>query len=283
MASGAVAAAVSRNGGIRMDTNSSFLPSRSERAADGPADATAEGSSRRWSDQPGRLPGLTFARFLTTTPELDEVARFLVGLLSWPVGATGAVIARGRGDEVEILASYLEPQEAEPGDDCRESTVRDIRDAITATGGSHAVLWTEHDHASCLPLAAWPLGAGTGEPNSLVLFLAAARPRRTVAERVIGIPDVLSVYLAGSTTASGTTGRPAAEDWIHGVAHLSPRQARILSLLAEDLTMHQIASRIGFSESTVRMESLAIYRALGVHDRRHAVEAAGSLGNPTHP
>jgi hypothetical protein len=27
------------------------------------------------------------------------------------------------------------------------------------------------------------------------------------------------------------------------------------------------------------MESLAIYRALGVHDRRHAVEAAGSLGS----
>ena len=82
---------------------------------------------------------------------------------------------------------------------------------------------------------------------------------------------------------SASSGYPMSSRCTDGVAPLSPHQARILSLLAEDLTMHQIASRIGFSESTVRMESLAIYRALGVHDRRHAVEAAGSLGDQAHP
>jgi len=49
-------------------------------------------------------------------------------------------------------------------------------------------------------------------------------------------------------------------------------------MMAHDLTMQQIASRIGFSDSTVRMESLAIYRALNVHDRHHAVERARELG-----
>ena len=55
-------------------------------------------------------------------------------------------------------------------------------------------------------------------------------------------------------------------------------EARVLELMAHDLTMQQIASRIGFSDSTVRMESLAIYRALGVHDRHQAVETARSSG-----
>ena len=42
--------------------------------------------------------------------------------------------------------------------------------------------------------------------------------------------------------------------------------------------MQQIAGRIGFSESTVRIDSLAIYRALGVHDRHQAVATGVLLG-----
>ena len=49
-------------------------------------------------------------------------------------------------------------------------------------------------------------------------------------------------------------------------------------MMAGDLTLQQIASRIGFSDSTVRMESIAVDRALGVHDRRHSVSAARQWG-----
>jgi DNA-binding NarL/FixJ family response regulator len=59
---------------------------------------------------------------------------------------------------------------------------------------------------------------------------------------------------------------------------LTPRQCRILHLLAHGLTNPQIAARVGFSTSTVRLETLKIFRALGVHDRVRAVEAAHSLG-----
>ena len=59
---------------------------------------------------------------------------------------------------------------------------------------------------------------------------------------------------------------------------LSERQSRILELMAHDLTMQQIASRIGFSDSTVRMESLAIYRALGVHDRHQRRRGRAVVG-----
>jgi DNA-binding CsgD family transcriptional regulator len=57
-------------------------------------------------------------------------------------------------------------------------------------------------------------------------------------------------------------------------AELSPRQRLILEGMEQGLTNRQIATRIGFSESTVRMESMAIYRFFGVHSRTEAVAAA---------
>lgn len=59
---------------------------------------------------------------------------------------------------------------------------------------------------------------------------------------------------------------------------ISPRQLAILQGMAEGLTNRQIAARICFSESTVRLESMAIYRHFGVHSRSQAVAAALASG-----
>lgn len=59
---------------------------------------------------------------------------------------------------------------------------------------------------------------------------------------------------------------------------LSPRQLDILRLMEEGFTNARIASEILYSESTVRMESMAIYRSLGVHSRQEAVRTARQLG-----
>lgn len=60
---------------------------------------------------------------------------------------------------------------------------------------------------------------------------------------------------------------------------LTERQKVILRAMARGLTNRQIASRINFSESTVRMESMAIYRLYGVHTRHDAVVAARAAGH----
>jgi DNA-binding CsgD family transcriptional regulator len=62
-------------------------------------------------------------------------------------------------------------------------------------------------------------------------------------------------------------------------APLTERQRAILHAMAIGLTNRQIASRINFSESTVRMESMAIYRTYGVHSRAAAVAAARTAGH----
>lgn len=69
---------------------------------------------------------------------------------------------------------------------------------------------------------------------------------------------------------------PAREE---AAAPLTARQQAILAAMARGLTNRQIASRINFSESTVRMESMAIYRAYGVHSRAEAVAAARAAGH----
>jgi DNA-binding CsgD family transcriptional regulator len=233
--------------------------------------STPPGEGRRWSDRPGRIPALTFARFLTTTPELDEVARFLVGLLAWPIGAVGVFVVRDHGDSIETIARYDEQLDAELPDGCDDWAEQELRDVVTAVAAGHPALWTDHDFPGCRPMAAWPLGASTGKGEVLVVVLGAPLPAKVVTERFVGVADVLAVYLAGVMSLPATTS-------VDGSVRLSPRQARVLSLLQEDLTMQQIAVRVGFSESTVRMDSLSIYRTLGVHDRRQAVLTGLELG-----
>ena len=77
-------------------------------------------------------------------------------------------------------------------------------------------------------------------------------------------------------------------DWRRGGGRprpreLSPRQLRVLEYVAQGMTNGQIARALKFSESTVRQETMAIYRFLQVPGRVEAVEVAlerGILSSP---
>ena len=55
---------------------------------------------------------------------------------------------------------------------------------------------------------------------------------------------------------------------------ISPRQIQILQGMVEGKTNHELATDLGFSVSTIRHETMAIFRALGVSDRKEAAKAA---------
>lgn len=59
---------------------------------------------------------------------------------------------------------------------------------------------------------------------------------------------------------------------------LTGRQREVLRLMADGMTNGQIARVLRFSESTVRQETMAIYRIFGVRGRAEAVEMADRLG-----
>ena len=63
-----------------------------------------------------------------------------------------------------------------------------------------------------------------------------------------------------------------------GGTQLSARQLSILCGMVEDKTNHELALELGFSVSTVRHETMRIYKALGVSDRKEAANKALLLG-----
>jgi DNA-binding CsgD family transcriptional regulator len=58
------------------------------------------------------------------------------------------------------------------------------------------------------------------------------------------------------------------------VGRLSPRQLAILRGMVEGKTNHELATEMGFSVSTIRHETMRIYQALAVSDRKEAAKKA---------
>jgi len=62
-----------------------------------------------------------------------------------------------------------------------------------------------------------------------------------------------------------------------GAPKMSDRQVQILQGMIEGKTNHELATDLGFSVSTIRHETMAIFRALGVSDRKEAAKAAQQM------
>jgi DNA-binding CsgD family transcriptional regulator len=80
----------------------------------------------------------------------------------------------------------------------------------------------------------------------------------------------------GNKSANGSGPSPASSD------NLSARQITILSHIQDGLVNMEIAKELLLSESTIRQETVRIYRVLGVGNRQDAVkrgQALGILGN----
>lgn len=83
---------------------------------------------------------------------------------------------------------------------------------------------------------------------------------------------VVGSVVAASLRLRGAEPRPApAALALEGARSLTERQLRILAFMTEGLSNFQIAQRIGYSDSTVRQETMRIYAALGFKNRVEAI------------
>jgi DNA-binding NarL/FixJ family response regulator len=232
----------------------------------------------RADDRAGDVTTMAFARMLVEQPSLDEVVRLVVALLCWPVGARGAMILTAFADHVDVIASHA-GQDLDRAEVEDQQLPSDVVAIVRAAAARRPVLATMPRSAADRIMAAWPLGTSAEGSEVLLLFLAAPVDPSLVSARVGDLADVLGVYLAGAGAADVPHPVAAVDVAVSaGAVGLTTRQLRIVELMADEFTNPQISSRIGFSTSTVRMESLRIYRALGVHDRSEAVVTARGLG-----
>ena len=158
------------------------------------------------------------------------------------------------------------------------------------------------------PMAVWPLTLPSQRVGAVQLIFTEAPTEETLRADVTGVSAVLALYLSLLTSAAPGTDRAVQSlerddrsggfsmtslSLVEGLAgeeaatpttrkatpgSLTDRQMRILGLMAKGLTNSQISKRVGFSESTVRQETMAIYRYFGVGGRREAVRLAGMRG-----
>jgi len=98
-----------------------------------------------------------------------------------------------------------------------------------------------------------------GSRTALLANLTSVRPL---------LPGAASLDGRGKST--GPRGRAEGE--------LTERQRQVLKLMADGMTNGQIARVLRFSESTVRQETMAIYRTLQVRGRAEAVQFAEDTG-----
>ena len=109
-------------------------------------------------------------------------------------------------------------------------------------------------------------------PEMQHLLQAAARRQMDVP----GMAEYIAAIL--STFSSTAKARAAAKDPDSIKILLTERELEVLELLAERLSITEIATRLHISPSTVQQHNHHIYRKLNVNNKRQAVASAIKLG-----
>jgi DNA-binding CsgD family transcriptional regulator len=114
----------------------------------------------------------------------------------------------------------------------------------------------------------------------LALVLGSGVKTIPIQENLIPILSKLGTYCL--TNFAGTSGRTSGS---YGSSSreangedLTSRQIKILELMAEGMVNVEIARELMLSESTIRQETVRIYRALGVPNRGEAAKKGRALG-----
>ena len=243
---------------------------------------------------------MEFARFLMTRPAGDRVAQYVVTRLMSVHGTRAAAICRFAPDGAPTLVgSFGLPQEAV--DSYAAHSLWDsspMSDCVIS--GEPVILLTsaevDEEYPGCAddspairaPMAVWPLALPQSAFGTLHLALPAPSAAQALLSDGAEVAVLLSLYLSLAGPALPRPSRPesAIGEPTPGTAtgqarlaeELTERQSAILARMATGQTNAQIARDIGFSESTVRQETMAIYRHLGATDRHDATRLAAERG-----
>ena len=109
----------------------------------------------------------------------------------------------------------------------------------------------------------------------IVTFKEALPENPASAPFMSSIVSLLELRVA---MAKGSNARKTLVSAPEGEVEFTERQQRILERMQDGKTNKSIARELGFSESTIRQETLRLYRSLGVNSREDAVIAARVKG-----
>ena len=116
---------------------------------------------------------------------------------------------------------------------------------------------------------------GAIQGHLVIRFSSSIVDTTRVEEIVLDYAVPLSLYLSLNHEGRRSSTAPIREDT--GSEQLTARQLSILGGMVEGKTNHELATELGFSVSTIRHETMRIYQALAVSDRKEAAKKALAL------
>ena len=222
-----------------------------------------------------------FIEWLSYHPTTEEIARALATeyLNEFPV--LGIRFGRVNSDDsVVVLGQYGYPDADKyrdrviPSEEWRSVDTDDTR-IIT---GEIRTKWTPASTMYVSNLR----DRGVIQGHLIVEFHNAIKENEKahVSDSIEDLCVPLALYLSFLSRPAGPgVGRIALpeDSLFSGSVHLSQRQLLILRGMVEGKTNHELAIELGFSVSTIRHETMRIYQALAVSDRKEAAKKALTL------
>lgn len=221
----------------------------------------------------------SFIEWLSFHPIGDEIARALVSEHLAHVKTTAIGIFRIQSDDSLILLGQYGKIEAErwpttkrAGSQWRTLTTPEF---IIATGANKNS-WAPNSKMCVISLR------DHGVIHGFIVFEflheISQRDKAGVKSEIedFAMPIALSLSFQHRETSPPRT-HPANEFYNASAEPLTQRQILILRGMVEGKTNHELASEMGFSVSTIRHETMRIFKSLAVNDRKEAAKRALDL------
>ena len=225
---------------------------------------------------------LKLISWLTYHPTCDEIARALVTDYLTEYSVQGIRFSRLQNDDsIIILGEFGFEDSAMWADRVIPSSEWRARDSEPSSflKGQRQDRWCNNSTVYLETL----LDRGVTQGHLMVAFhrSVSESDKNRVAETIRDLCVPLALYLSflcqPLSASIGTQVPGDLNSRETGAGQLSARQLSILRGMVEGKTNHELATEMGFSVSTVRHETMRIYQALSVSDRKEAAKKALAL------
>jgi DNA-binding CsgD family transcriptional regulator len=215
----------------------------------------------------------SFIEWLSYHPTPDEISRALVLDHLAPFQACCARIGLLNSDDSLTFAGEYGFEDGKKGKTFPSTEWRTWNhDAADIALGRNPNHWSEDKKLLMFQLR----HRGAIQGHLLIRFSESITHFEKVEEVVLDYAVPISLYLSlnheGRKTSAGSLDQDDT-----GSTQLTARQLSILSGMVEGKTNHELATELGFSVSTIRHETMRIYQALSVSDRKEAAKKALAL------
>ena len=221
-----------------------------------------------------------FIEWLSFHPSSEDIARALATEYLSEFSVLGIRFGRLNSDDsIVVLGQFGYPDADQyrdrviPSNEWRAVNAPDILLISNATQGEFTP--NNSMYVSCLRDRGVIQGYLIVEFKNPVKDSDKARTAEAIEDLCVPISLYMSFQNRGAHTDSHVAILNDSRD--SGAGQLSARQLSILRGMVEGKTNHELATEMGFSVSTIRHETMRIYQALAVSDRKEAAKKALTL------